>query len=60
MFTVISLLIEHVNRPDGGTPFLRGIVLLLITNFRVKLFVHLFIKIIKVLVNFLLLYSMID
>jgi hypothetical protein len=57
MLTVVSPPMEHVDRPNGGTPFLSGIVLPLITDLRVKLFVHLFIKVIKVLVNFLLLHD---
>jgi hypothetical protein len=57
MLTVISPPMEHVNRPGGGTPFLGGVVLPLITDLRVELFVHLFIKVIKVLVNFLLLHD---
>jgi hypothetical protein len=34
MLTVISPLIEHVNKPGCGTSFLRGVVFPLITNFR--------------------------
>src|SRR5436305_12587637 len=51
MLTVISPPMEHVDRPACGTPFLRGVVLPLITDLRVELFVHLFVKVIKVVKN---------